>query len=195
MKLYYSKTSPYARKVLLLGKSLGMDIEVVLANPLDNGEALIAANPLNKVPALVLDDGRCLIDSPIICEFLLDMAGRPRSGDDYFDNLQIQAITDGILDAALALVMEGRRDDSEKSAYWQDRWRLAIKRALAHLEQRWLDKLHSWNSATIATACTLDYLLFRLPDVTWQDDHPALARWFGEVSGNADFLSTNPRDA
>lgn len=195
MKLYYSKTSPYARKVLLLGKSLGMgdQLDVVMANPLDDGEALIAANPLNKVPALVLDDGRCVFDSPVIMEFLLDMAGRPRAGEEYFEDLQIQALTDGILDAALGLVMESRREDAEKSAYWQERWHGAIGRALAVLEADWLDKLHSWNSATIAAACTLDYLLFRLPEIDWRGAHPRLAAWFEDVRVNPDFKASDPR--
>ncbi|NVJ68794.1 MAG: glutathione S-transferase N-terminal domain-containing protein [Alphaproteobacteria bacterium] len=195
MKLFYSPTSPYARKVLLLAKALGFgdQLEVVMANPLDNGEALIQANPLNKVPALVLDDGRCVFDSPVIMEVLLDMAGRPRAGDEYFEDLQIQALADGILDAALGLVMEGRREDAEKSAYWQERWHGVIKRALDVLERDWLDKLHSWNSAGIAAACTLDYLLFRLPEIDWRGGHPALAEWFDDVSQNPDFQATDPR--
>jgi len=196
MKLYYSKTSPYARKVLLLAKSLGFgdQLEVVMANPLANEDALLAANPLNKVPALMLDDGRCVFDSPVIMEFLLDMAGQPRAGDEYFEDLQIQALTDGILDAALGLVMESRREDSEKSAYWQERWHGAIKRALLVLERDWLDQLHAWNSASIAAACTLDYLSFRLPEISWREAHPALATWFDEVATNPDFTATNPRD-
>jgi len=196
MKLYYSKTSPYARKVLLLAKALGFGdrLEAVMANPLANEDALLAANPLNKVPALVLDDGRCIFDSPVILEFLLDMAGKPRAGDEYFEDLQIQALTDGILDAALGLVMEGRREDAEKSAYWQERWHGAIKRALDVLERDWLDKLHAWNSASIAAACTLDYLLFRLPEIGWRDAHPALASWFDEVATNPDFRASDPRD-
>lgn len=196
MKLYYSKTSPYARKVLLLAKALGFGdrLEVEAANPLANEDALLAANPLNKVPALVLDDGRCVFDSPVIMEFLLDMAGRPRAGDEYFEDLQIQALTDGILDAALSLVMESRREDAEKSTYWQERWHGAIKRALVVLERDWLDKLHAWNSATIATVCMLDYLLFRLPEIQWREAHPALKSWFDEVATNPDFIATNPRD-
>lgn len=195
MKLFYSKTSPYARKVLLLGRALGFTdrIDLVAANPLANEPELLAANPLNKVPALVLDGGRCVFDSPVIMEFLLDMAGQTRSGDVYFEDLQIQALTDGILDAALSLVMESRRDDAEKSAYWQDRWHAAIDRALAELENRWLTKLNSWNSAGIAAACTLDYLAFRLPEINWAARYPALKVWFDGVAAKPEFIETDPR--
>lgn len=196
MKLYYSKTSPYARKVLLLAMSLGMGdrIELVLANPLDNGAALISANPLNKIPALVLEDGTCVFDSPVIMEYLLDLAGRPRSGEGYFNDMRLLALTDGILDAALALVMEGRREDAEKSVYWQERWHGAIRRSLCHLEDAWLGRLQDgWNTPAIAAACALDYLLFRLPEINWREAHPALSEWFESVSERQDFSETDPR--
>lgn len=193
MKLLYTKTSPYARKVMLLGRSLGLSLEPVACNPLEDGDQLLAANPLAKVPALVLADGSAVIDSPVIMEWLMDKADQPRSGEAYFTGLQIMAVTDGILDAALLLVMEGRRDDAEQSAYWRGRWRRAIDRALDHLEAVYAGMLSGWRAQEIAVACTLDYLSFRLPDTGWRTDHPQLASWFDGVSTRSDFRATDPR--
>ncbi len=193
MKLLYSTTSPYARKVLLLGRSLGLPLEPVAVNPLEDGDQLLAANPLAKVPALVLEDGSAVIDSPVIMEWLMDKAGEPRSGDGYFTGLQIMAVTDGILDAALSLVMEGRRDNAERSAYWQGRWQRAIDRALDHLEAFYADMLLGWSAQEIAVACTLDYLSFRLPDTHWRTGRPKLASWFEGAATRSDFRATDPR--
>ncbi|HHS84345.1 MAG TPA: hypothetical protein ENK38_05385, partial [Gammaproteobacteria bacterium] len=72
MKLFYSKTSPYSRKVRLVihEKGLQQAITSVVCNPFDEVPELEAANPLGKVPTLIMDDGASLYDSPVICAYL-----------------------------------------------------------------------------------------------------------------------------
>lgn len=193
MKLFYSTTSPYARKVLLYGRKQGFEIETVACNPLDDGADLLAVNPLAKIPTLVTEGGDAIFDSSVIMERLMDMAAAARTGDAYFEGLQIMAVTDGILDAALSLVMESRRDEAEQSAYWQGRWHRAIDRALTHLEVSYADQLQGWGAAEIATACTLDYLAFRLPHIDWRQGRPKLSAWFDGVAARPDFTATDPR--
>jgi len=194
MKLFYSVTSPYSRKVLLLAKSLGMggEVDVIQTNPLQNDPAFMKINPLGKVPALV-QGGRTYVDSPYIAEHLLRLAGQDRTGDAYMNRLEVQAYADGIIDAAVALRIESTRPAAERSALWQKRWYAAIDRGLAYLEANVVDALSGWKLDSISVACMLDYLLFRLPDVAWQKDHPKLAAWFAEASKRKDMLETDPR--
>ena len=194
MKLFYSKTSPYSRKVYLLAKSLGMDgeVELVYGNPLDNDPAFLAVNPLAKVPALV-QGGKTYFDSPLIAEHLLRLTGQNRSGDAYMAMLQVQALADGIMDAAVALRLEAMRPEAQRSPMWQDRWYGAINRALAMLEDNVIDTLSGWQLDSIAVACMLDYLCFRLPEIDWQSQHPKTAAWFAENSQRKDMAETDPR--
>lgn len=194
MKLYYSVTSPYSRKVYLLAKSLGMgnDIELIMANPLENDPALLKANPLAKVPALV-QGGKTYFDSPYIAEHLLRLAEQDRMSDAYMQRLEIQALADGIMDAAVALRLESVRPDAEQSEMWQGRWFAAIERGLNMLENSVIDGLRDWKLDSISVACMLDYLCFRLPEYKWQSDHPKVAAWFSETLKRKDMIATNPR--
>lgn len=194
MKLYYSIASPYSRKVYLLARSLGMgnDVELIIANPLENDPALLKANPLAKVPAL-LQGGKCYFDSPVIAEHLLRLAGQDRTGDAYMDRLEVQALADGIMDAAVALRMEAVRPDAEQSAMWKERWYAAIDRGLHMLEAQLIDTLSGWKLDSIAVACMLDYLCFRLPDLDWQSKFPKAATWFAETVQKKEMVATDPR--
>lgn len=196
MKLYYSKTSPYARKVLLLAKYLGLDddIDVVLTIPLEADHAFLAVNPLSKVPALVQPGETPLFDSRVIAEFLLDRAGMNDTGRNKTEVLKRQALADGMMDAAFAMVMESKRVDAEQSAYWVDRWQSAIDRSIACLEEGTVNALESWGLDSIAIACALDYICFRLPAITWQAKYPNTATWYERVISREDMQSTNPRD-
>lgn len=191
MKLYYSPTSPYSRKVRLLAMHHALDVEIVMTNPLENGAAFLAINPLAKVPALVMD-GRAIFDSPVIAEYILKLAGADRSSDAYLKQLELQALLDGVTDSAVATVMEGRREDAEQSAMWLARWDSSIDRGLALLETE-IEDLTDWNLASMATACALDYLCFRLPHIVWQAKYPKCAAWYSEAVKRADMIETDPR--
>jgi len=195
MKLFYSPTSPYSRKVLLLAKSLGMggEVEIILANPLESGADLLAANPLGKVPALI-QGGKTYYDSPYIVEHLLALAGQNRTGDDYMARQGVQALADGVMDAAVALRMESVRPDAEQSEMWRKRWYAAIDRGLDLLEASVIDSLsEGWKLDSISVACMLDYLCFRLPEVDWQHSRPKSAAWFATILKKQDIIDTDPR--
>lgn len=194
MKLYYSQTSPYSRKILLLAKSLGLggDVEIVMANPLENDPGLLAVNPLAKVPVLIMD-GRAIFDSPLIAEHLLKKAEADRSSDDYLRQLDLQALADGATDAAVAKIMESRRTDAEQSAIWIERWDKAIERSLQLLEDQIESFRGTWDLGSMAVACFLDYLCFRHPDLDWQTAAPNCALWYADVSQRQDMVETDPR--
>lgn len=196
MILYYSKTSPYTRKVLLVARHLGLmdEIEVLPVNPLEADERFLEANPLSKVPALVVDGEPALFDSRVIVEFLLDRAGMNETGRAKTEVLKRQALADGIMDAALLTVMEQRRPQDQRSDYWLGRWRAAIDRALEHLEDGAINALGQWQLDAMATAAALDYLCFRLPEILWQEKHPQTAAWYQNAMAREDMAATDPRD-
>jgi glutathione S-transferase len=195
MKLYYSKTSPYSRKILLLAMHLGIadELEIIYVNPIEPPEEFVETNPLSKVPTLVQEGETPLFDSRVIAEFLMDRAGMNDAGRSKSEMLKRQALADGMMDAAFAIVMEARRSDAEQSAFWVDRWSAAIDRSLANLEAGTLKALEAWGLDSIAIACALDYICFRLPDLAWRDQYPMVAEWYQSAIGRREMQQTDPR--
>jgi glutathione S-transferase len=114
MKLHFSPRSPYVRKVMACAIVRGLDgeIERVTTKPFDSPPDLLADNPLSKVPTLVTDDGVALFDSPVICEYLDGIGDAlrlfPAAGPARWTALKLQALADGILDAGVGRLLEGR---------------------------------------------------------------------------------------
>lgn len=197
MKLFYTKTSPYARKVriMLHEKGLNDRIEFNEVNLRDKPEALFAANPLGKIPALVLDHGSTLIDSPVICEYLETLVPEPRfypQGDARFHALALTALADGIMDSAIAIFMEKLRPEElhfEKiiAKHYAD-----IARAVAALEAQRAVFEKEMNIAAIAACAALAYVSFRRPEIKWQADAPALAQWHEAFSARESIRLTQP---
>lgn len=197
MKLLYSNTSPYSRKVRMVihEKGLQQVITSVACNPFEEVPDLEAANPLGKVPTLILDDGASLYDSPVICAYLDALTpGRliPESGRERWDILRWEALCDGMLDATYNIVMEQRRDAQEQSADWIGQWKSQVGRSLDHIESS-IDMLpNQVTLAQLALGAALGYLDFRLPDLDWRSRCPALAAWDGEFSARDAMQNTRP---
>lgn len=196
MKLIHSLTSPYARKVRILTIEKGIDdrIEAVIASPLVEPDKVIPANPLGKIPVLLTDSG-ALYDSPVICEYLDGLAGDPRlpaSGEARWDILRVQALADGIMDAAFSLVMERLRPEAQRSPEWSGRWEGAIRRACAEADRDFPKLPGIFDLGQIAMAAALGYLAFRLPDIGWQEQCPTLARWWEEARQRPSVTATIP---
>ena len=184
MKLFYSKTSPYARKVLVTAMEKGLcgQLDLVVCDPHGLDEELLAVNPLHRVPTLVREDGPALYDSPVICEWLDAQAETPQlippAGPERWAVLKGQALADGIMDDAVANVMESRRPEGRQSLEQTAVRTEALLRSARTLEadlSEWPDSL---NLAHIAAGCALAYLDFRLPGLGWRDGNPALSAWF-----------------
>lgn len=182
MILYYSNTSPYSRKarITLRVKGLQDNISEQLVLPLDNPAELHAANPLGKIPALVLDDGNSLFDSPLVCRYLNSLSAKSNvfpENDRQWSVLRGEALADGITDAAFNLAAEERRPTSEQSDLWKSRWEAAIGRALSEIEHR-IEVLETDLSiAHIATVSALSYLELRMPDLLAQNKHAKTQTW------------------
>ncbi|MFN4354411.1 glutathione S-transferase N-terminal domain-containing protein [Parvibaculum sp.] len=198
MKLYCSHTSPYARKVRLLihekGATARVTEETVAA--MEDPAALHEANPLGKVPALVMGDGTSWFDSPVICEVLDKMLEGPSlipaSNVERFRVLRQQAIADGIMDAAVSIIFERNRKDAEQSATWLGRWERAILRSLALLEAEVTDLDGPVDLGVISVGAALGYLDFRHASLGWQEKFPDLAGWWRDIAKRPSFIDTAP---
>ena len=198
MKLHYSPTSPYVRKVMACAISRGIDgqIERMRTNPGESPPALLADNPLSKVPCLVTDDELALFDSPVICEYL-DSVGDagplfPQGGARW-RALKLQALGDGILDAAVGRRGEQAKPQEAGRDAWMARQRAAVERAVDLLESE--PPHQQVDIGSIAVACALGYLDFRYAAEPWRAGHPQLAKWFEEFAQNPAIASTAPSDA
>jgi glutathione S-transferase len=183
MILRSSPFSPFARKVRIAADVLGLagKIDVRPVDLDDAADSIRAQNPVGKIPALVLDDGTAYYDSRVILEYLDHLAGGgriiPREGPARFEALRLQALCDGILDACILLVYEGRYRPADKHVQaWVDRQSDKVARGLAALEAA-PPKLGSIpDVGQIALACVLGYRDLRFGG-TWRKDYPRLVAW------------------
>ncbi|MBV9249971.1 MAG: glutathione S-transferase N-terminal domain-containing protein [Acetobacteraceae bacterium] len=198
MKLHYSPTSPYVRKVMACAIVRGIDgqIELVRTNPNASPPELLAHNPLSKVPCLVTDDGVALFDSPVICEYL-DSVGDglpmfPSHGAARWRALKQQALADGILDASVPRRAEMQKPQDEGRVAWIARQEAVVARALDALE---VDPPHRIvDIGSIAVACALGYLDFRYSAQPWRPTHSKLTAWFEAFSLNPGIARTAPKE-
>jgi len=178
-----SPPSPFGRKVKIAAAELGLldEIEIRMADTVDPSDSLRRENPLGKIPALILDDGMVLFDSRVILEWLDWKAGGdrilPAEPAARFAALRLQALADGIADAALLIVYESRlRAETERSPGWVAHQQGKIDRGLDALEAAPPATDAPLSVGTIALACALGYLDLRLAG-RWRDDHPKLVAW------------------
>jgi glutathione S-transferase len=196
MKLRYSATSPYVRKVTMTVIECGLQdkVERQPTNAWAEDTDLPADNPLGKVPALVLADGTCLFDSRVICEYLDSLnAGAklfPAQGPARWAALRLQALGDGLNDAAVARRLEAIRPDGERSEKWIARQAAAMTRALDVLEREVDDFKDSFDIGTIAVMSALGYLDLRFTEDKWRDGRPKLTAWFDVVSARPSYQET-----
>lgn len=197
MKLRYSTTSPFVRKVHVVAIETGQidKVELVKTNTADPASGLGKDNPLNKVPALALDDGSTLYDSRVICEYL-DAQGKggffPPTGPARWTALRRQALADGMMDAAVLRLFESRRPDGQRSPEWDARQKLKVTQGLAALEADHLGP--QLDIGTLAVAIVLDYLDFRFKADDWRASHPKLAAWHKTFGARASLQKTLPHD-
>jgi len=188
MILRSSPPSPFGRKVKLAIGILGLEDQVTIekADPTDANDSLRKQNPLGKIPALIIENGTVLYDSPVILEYLDHRAGGgkiiPKDPDARFAALTLEALCDGILDACILLVYEGRWRPPEMAVQkWIDHQRGKVERAMNTLEAAPPALGAMPNIGEITLACALGYGDLRF-EGTWRKDHPRLVKWLDEFA-------------
>ncbi|WP_299621290.1 glutathione S-transferase N-terminal domain-containing protein [Pelagibius sp.] len=198
MQLFHAPTSPYARKCRVVARERGLmgGIEEIVCNPYDDPAALQAKNPLTRVPALVLDDGTALFDSPVICEYL-DSLGEapaliPAAGAERYRVLVAAALAQGMTDSALGITMESRRPEGERSPAAVERWRASILRGLDAMMMHLQGLPGGLTLAQIACGTTLGYLDLRHGALNWRHGRSDLAAWFADFNERPAMQETDP---
>jgi glutathione S-transferase len=183
LKLRYSPTSPFARKVVILAKETGLapKIEIVQTNPFENNSDIGKDNPLNKVPALILENGEVLYDSPVICEYLDGLhSGRkffPAAGPERWTALRRQALADGIMDAAVLRRLEVMRPAEQQSVDFINRQARAMRGGLNALEAEAGSFGTDLDIGLVTIICALGYVDLRFGGDEWRSTRPTLAAW------------------
>ncbi|SMX32849.1 glutathione S-transferase family protein [Actibacterium lipolyticum] len=193
-------TSPYGRKVRMAAHTLGLfdKIQVVPGDTRDPNDDLRVQNPLGKMPCLLTNDAT-LFDSRVILEYLDAQAGGariiPADGIARYRCLTLAALADGVTDAALLMVYEGRfRDRDQVSQVWLDHQSDKIARALSALSVA-PPAPEKTDVASISLACALGYLDWR-KSRAWREEWPQLVAWLSRFSANepAFNLTEQPND-
>ena len=202
MQLIGSLSSPYVRKVRVLAAEKGLHCPLVLEDVWAAGSQIQQRNPLGKVPCLVLDDGRTLYDSRVICQHLdaLPPANTliPAYNSERIEVLRWEALADGVLDAGVLMRLENtQRTPAERSQKWLLRQRGKVTAGVAAMARDLNDR--EWCAgadftlADIAVGCALGWLAFRLPEIDWRSRHPALARHHAKLMTRRSFAESVPR--
>ncbi len=201
MKLFYSASSPFVRKCLVSAHELGLRARIELLpaapHPVNRDRAVVALNPLGKIPTLITDEGTVLYDSRVICEYLNSLGdGRllPAPGPARWPILVDQALADGLMDAAVLVRYESAA--RPENLRWDD-WVAGqfdkVNCGLADLERRASGFGLRVDAATIAVGCALGYLDFRFVSLAWRARCPAADGWFEQFGARDSMASTRPQ--
>ena len=188
MKLHCHPISPYARKAMILCRLHNLDVEEISAKGGGPRGYTEGVNPLGKIPALELADGRIIFDSPVVCEYLDGLSDAPLlpvARDDRIQQKVLHALGDGLSDAVYNYRQEVVRD---KALHWDtliERHTMAMTMGVEYLDSK-IDMLGvTWSFGNIAIICALDYMRYRAPHMDWTELSPALADWHSTFQSNA----------
>jgi glutathione S-transferase len=195
LKLYTNAASPFARKCRVIAHELGLKLDEIRTLPMQDPE-FRRVNPLGKIPALLLDDGSVLIDSPVICEYLNHAGGGKffpgmsiwRHNSGRWKALGLAALGDGIADAAVAWIIMGRENPVPEAA--RQRQMQTVLASLDALERVTFAK--DPTIGEISVACAIGYVEFRMPDLDWKSSRPKLSAWYGKFCEYPSMKATVP---
>jgi len=203
MKLIGSTTSPYVRKVRVVLAEKKLDYRFVEEDVWAAETTIAAANPLGKVPCLVMDGADAMFDSRVIVEYLdtLSPVGKliPASGRERAEVKTWEALADGLLDAAILVRLErtfAGRSEGERSQAWIERQLAKVHAALRAMslglgEKAFCSGIHL-SLSDVAVGCALGWLEFRFPEITWREEYANLARLQDKLAARPSFADTVP---
>ena len=200
MKLVSSLTSPFGRKarIVLLEKKISFQLQV--ENPWQPDTPVTAFNPLGKVPVLILEDGISVFDSRVIVEYLDNVTPVahliPTDSKSRMIVRGVEALSDGVTDAAVLVFLEKKRPVEQQSADWLTLQNRTLFSGLEALSEALGDKPwflgNSMTLADVACGCMLGYLDFRFSEIDWRSAHPNLAKLEAKLATRPSFVETVP---
>ena len=180
MKLHTSPTSPFGRKCRLVAYVAGSQMENVDAN-YKSPEYTAKLNPLGKVPSLELDDGRVLIDSPVIAAYVAAQGDASKiypEGEAKWAALSLEALADGLTDAAVLAYLEQARGDGERSKGWLDKQFAKMNAGLDAVETLAGDFDDATHIGVLAVAGGLSWIDLKGVGGDWREGRPNLSAWW-----------------
>ena len=203
MRLIGAVTSPYVRKVRVVLAEKKLDYKFIPENVWADDTQIGAANPLGKVPCLVLDDGEAIFDSRVIVEYLdtLTPVGKliPAGGRERAEVRTWEALADGVMDAAATARLEQTwpgRTEAQRSPAWIARQMGKVEAGVKAMSHGLGDKPfcsgNHLSLADIAVGAALGYVVFRFPELGWQQQYPNLAKLYDKLMQRPSFRDTAP---
>jgi len=199
MILLGTDISPYVRKVRLVMLEKSIAHTYLVDAPREPGSQVARANPLGRIPALILDDDTCVYDSPVIAEYLDSLNDAPIliPRGDALARMRVkrwEALADGVMDSAVAVRSETLRPADKQDAAAIARHNDAVTRALddaaSQLGARQWCEGDVITLGDLALASAMIYLELRQPERDWRAAHPNLAAWFERIGQRASVRAT-----
>ena len=184
MKLRWSPTSPFVRKVVVLMKEKGIEnqIKKEKSNPLSREDRAATPSPLGKIPCLVTDAGQSVFDSPVIMEYLDTICEGPemlpKSGDARWTTLRHQATADGMISSMVTCFVESLKKPERQSGGVMAHNKGIVFNSVAALEQEAGTFGDTVDVGMISIAVALSFADQTFPEDAWRADSPTLAAWF-----------------
>jgi len=201
LRLIGSLTSPYVRKVRIVMAEKRIEYHLDLEDVWAPDSKIQEANPLGKVPCLIMEDGGAVFDSRVIVEYLDTMTPvsklLPPNGRERAEVRTWEALADGVIDALiLARLEQTQRTSEQQSQKWIDRQMGKVQTGLAAMsrglgEKPWCNG-QAYTLADIAVGCALGYLDFRFAHIDWRGSYPNLARLHEKLMARPSFAETQP---
>ncbi len=203
MKLIGSVSSPYVRKVRIVMAEKKLDYQFATEDVWAS-DAILASNPLGKVPCLVMEGGEAVFDSRVIVEYLDARSPLarliPEPNRERTEVRTWEALADGILDALILARLEATwagRTAEQRSQAWIDRQMKKVDASLVAIAtglaaKPWCSTGIHMTLADVAVGCALGYLDFRFPQIGWRAEHPNLARLADKLNARQSFIDTAP---
>jgi glutathione S-transferase len=191
------------RKVRIVMAEKKLDYQFVLEDVWAADTSMPDANPLGKVPCLVMEGGEAVFDSRVIVEYLdtLSPVGKliPVQGRERAEVKTWEALADGVLDAAILARLEATwagRSEGQRSKAWIDRQLGKIDTSLKAMSTGLGDKpfcsgVH-FSLSDVAVGCALAYLDLRFAQIDWRERHMNLARLQEKLTQRSSFIETHP---
>ncbi len=202
MKLIGSLASPYVRKVRVVMLEKRIEYDFALENVWAADTTIQESNPLGKVPCLVMEDGGAMFDSRVIVEYLdtLTPVGKliPPNGRERAEVKCWEALADGVCDAAMLLRLEHTlRPAEQRTQSWIDRQTAKVNAGLKAMSVGLKDTAfcagNQYTLADVAVGCTLDWLTFRFPEISWRAEYPNLEKLMEKLAERPSFKETLPK--
>jgi glutathione S-transferase len=198
LQLIGSYTSPFVRKVRMALAEKKIDYQFVEENVWKNAVVIADKNPLNRVPTLIMEDGKAVYDSRTIVEYLdtISPLNRllPERGKERLTVRCWESLADGICEATVAIFLEKKFHPHDCNEEYLERQLKKIQLGVMRISQdlgsqQWCHGI-SFTLADLCVACSLGYLNLRLPEFDWRHEYPNLIKFYERISSRSSFITT-----